>query len=170
MLGARTSPVKMHMRFLSPPRLCIRLLLLSAAASALLLPSLSHQNNRRPATQRQAVVMNAGDGRPIPELAAVYELEPLMTYDGWERDAKSEESRWVHGISTAAGIKSAVERMRRKQRLHDSSLDLFSGTAGARPPQAGFPGLSDGVIRRARACLICLSVFYLGVYSCSALP
>jgi len=93
-----------------------------------------------------------------------------FTYDGWERDAKSEESGWVHGISTAAGIKSAVERMRRKQRLHDSSLDLFSGTAGARPPQAGFPGLSDGVIRRARACLICLSVFYLGVYSCSALP
>ena len=93
-----------------------------------------------------------------------------FTYDGWERDAKSQESRWVHGSSTAAGIKSAVERMRRKQRLHDSSLDLFSGTAGARPPQAGFPGLSDGVIRRARACLICLSVFYLGVYSCSALP
>ena len=219
----------MHMRFLSRPRLCIRLLLLSAAASALLLPSLSHQNNRRPATQRQAVVMNAGDGRPIPELAAVYELEPLMTYDGWERDAKSQESDWVYGSSTAAdiksavermrrkqrlhegdrsdvvlqmlddatqgftydrwerdaksqesdwvyggitaaGIESAVERMRRKQRLHDSSLDLFSGTAGARPPQAGFPGLSDGVIRRARACLICLSVFYLGVYSCSALP
>ena len=89
--------------------------------------------------------MNAGDGRPIPELAAVYELEPLMTYDGWEYDAKSQESRWVFGSSTAAGIKSAVERMRRKQRLHDSSLDLFSGTAGARPPQAGFPGLSDGV-------------------------
>ena len=42
-----------------------------------------------------------------------------MTYDGWERDAKSEESRWVHGISTAAGIKSAVERMRRMQRLHE---------------------------------------------------
>ena len=114
--------------------------------------------------------MNAGDGRPIPELAAVYELEPLMTYDGWEHDAKSQESRWVFGSSTAAGIESAVERMRRKQRLHDSSLDLFSGTAGARPPQAGFPGLSDGVIRRARACLICLSIFYLGVYSCSALP
>ena len=32
-------------------------------------------------------------------------------------------------------------------------------------PQAGFPGLSDGVIRRASACLICLSVVYLGVYS-----
>ena len=42
-----------------------------------------------------------------------------MTYDGWERDAKSEESGWVHGISTAAGIKSAVERMRRMQRLHE---------------------------------------------------
>ena len=95
-----------------------------------------------------------------------------MTYDGWEGDAKSQERSWVFGSSTAAGIESAVERMRRKQRLHDSSLDLFSGsgTAGARPPQAGFPGLSDGVIRRARECLICLSVFYLGVYSCSALP
>ena len=42
-----------------------------------------------------------------------------MTYDGWERDAKSQESDWVYGSSTAADIKSAVERMRRKQRLHE---------------------------------------------------
>ena len=80
------------------------------------------------------------------------------------------ETMGVRPQHGAARINSAVESMRRKQYLHDSSLELFSGTAGARPPQAGFPGLSDGVIRRARACLICLSVFYLGVYSCSALP
>ena len=73
----------------------------------------------------------------------------------------------------AARINSAVESMRRKQYLHDSSLELFSGTAGARPlRKRDFPGFPtrDGVIRRASACLICLSVVYLGVYSFSALP
>merc|ERR1712194_586972 len=42
-----------------------------------------------------------------------------FTYDGWERDAKSQESQWVFSSSPAAGIESAVERMCRKQRLHE---------------------------------------------------
>ena len=44
-----------------------------------------------------------------------------FTYDGWERDAELEEDDWVYGRSTAAGIKSAVERMRRKP------LDIHGG-------------------------------------------
>ena len=73
---------------------------------------------QRPATQRRALVMNSG--RPIPELAALYEVVPLMTYDGWERDVESEVNDWVEGWSTAEGIKERGEKMRRKQRLHDS--------------------------------------------------
>ena len=43
-----------------------------------------------------------------------------FTYPGWEHDLESEESRWVGGFVTAASIKLRVERMRRRQRLHDS--------------------------------------------------
>ena len=63
-------------------------------------------------------------GRPIPELAALYEVVPFMTYPGWEKDVEYEENDWVEGWSTAEGIKDRVEKMRRKQRLHDSNMGV----------------------------------------------
>ena len=72
----------------------------------------------------------------------------------------------------AARINSAVESMRRKQYLHDLSLELFSGTAGARPlRKRDFP---RAFRRRDPSCQrvshLPVSVFYLVVYSFSALP
>ena len=58
--------------------------------------------------------MNAGGGRPIPELAALYEVIPLMTYDGWEHDVKVEENLWAEGYTTAESIERSVEKMRRR--------------------------------------------------------
>ena len=47
-----------------------------------------------------------------------------FTYDGWERDVASEENDWVQGWGTAERIKERVEKMRRKQRLHDSNMGV----------------------------------------------
>ena len=96
-----------------------QLLLQAAAAIAFWGPPLNYQTAQCPATQRPALVMNARSGRAIPELAALYEVVPFMTYPGWECDARVAEANWVNGFSTAASIKSAVETMRRKQRLHE---------------------------------------------------
>ena len=110
----------MPMRALDRPALCAQLLLLSAGAGAFCVPPLSHRIVRCLATERQALVMNAGGGSPIPELAALYEATQGLTFPGWEQDIKREESLWALGRTTAASIKRMVERMRRKQRLHDS--------------------------------------------------
>ena len=118
------------MRALARPGLCALHLLLSSAAAAFCVPTLNYQSARcaaadrvqRPATQRRALVMNSG--RSIPELAALYEVVPLMTYPGWEHDVESEENDWVRGCSTAEGIKERVAKMRRKQRLHDSNMGV----------------------------------------------
>ena len=96
-----------------------QLLLQAAAAIAFWGPPLNYQTAQCPATQRPALVMNARSGRAIPELAALYEVVPFMTYPGWECDVRVAEANWVNGFSTAASIKSAVETMRRKQRLHE---------------------------------------------------
>ena len=126
------------MRALARPGLCAQLLLLSSAAAAFRVPTLNYQSARcaaadrvqRPATQRRALVMNSGSS--IPELAALYEVVPLMTYDGWERDVESEVNNWVQGWSTAEGIKERVAKMRRKQCLHegdrsDAVLQVLDG-------------------------------------------
>ena len=68
------------MRALARPALCVQLLLLSAGAGAFCVTPLSHRSVRCLATERQALGMNAGAGSPIPELAALYEVMPLMTY------------------------------------------------------------------------------------------
>ena len=108
------------MRALDRRALCAHLLLLSAGAGAFCVPPLSHRSVRCLATERQALVMNAGGGSPIPELAALYDATQGLTYPGWKQDLESEESLWAEGWTTAASIKRMVERMRRKQRLHDS--------------------------------------------------
>ena len=111
------------MRTLGRPALCAQLLLLSAAAAAFCVPQLNYQSARCAATrQRQSLVMNSA--WPIPELAALYEVVPLMTYPGWERDVDSEVDDWVRGWSTAERIKKSVATMRRKQRLHDSNMGV----------------------------------------------
>ena len=66
--------------------------------------------------------MNAGGERPIPELADLYELGALVTYDGWKMDINVAESRWASGHD----ITSKLEIMRRKQRLHDSRQESIS--------------------------------------------
>ena len=75
--------------------------------------------------------MNARSGRPIRELAALYEVMPLMTYDGWECDAEIVEDLWVSG-RTSESIKRRVKQMRRKQCLHegdrsDAVLQVLDG-------------------------------------------
>ena len=110
----------MPMRAIDRPALCAQLLFLSAGADAFCVPPLSHRSVRGLATERQALVMNAGGGSPIPELAALYEAAQGLTYAGWEQDVKREESLWVEGWTTAASIKLRVVQMRRRQRLHDS--------------------------------------------------
>ena len=121
------------MRALARPALCDQLLLLFAGAGAFCVTPLSQRSVRCLATERQALGMNAaGAGSPIPELAALYEVMPQMTYDGWECDAKIVEDLWVSGSSTAASIKGRVERMRRKQCLHeghrsDAVLQVLDG-------------------------------------------
>ena len=60
-------------------------------------------------------------GRSIPELAALYEVVPLMTYPGWERDVESEVDDWVRGCSTAERIKDALKSNRTIVKL---SLDF----------------------------------------------
>ena len=70
------------MRALARPALCVQLLLLSAGAGAFCVTPLSQRSVQCLATERQALGMNAGAGSPIPELAALYEVMPLMTYDG----------------------------------------------------------------------------------------
>ena len=107
------------MSALARPALCVQLLLLSAGAGAFCVTPLSQRSVRCLATERQALGMNAGADSPIPELAALYEVMPLMTYDGWECDAEIVEDLWVSG-RTSESIKERVEEMRRKQRVHDS--------------------------------------------------
>ena len=109
----------MPMRALDRPALCAQLLLLSAGADAFCVPPLSHRIVRCLATERQALVMNAGGGSPIPELAALYEATQQFTYPGWEQDVKREESLWAEGFTTAASIERSVEKMRREQCLHE---------------------------------------------------
>ena len=82
------------------------------------------------ATQQHALVMHAGSGRCIPELRDVYELAPLMTYDGWEGDVGYVERRWAN--DGQVDIQSEVGRMRRKQCLHegdrsDAALQVLDG-------------------------------------------
>ena len=120
------------MRALARPALCVQLLLLSAGAGAFCVTPLSHRSVRCLATERQPLGRHAGAGSPIPELAALYELMPQMTYDGWECDAKIVEDLWVSGSSTTASIKRRVERMRRKQCLNeghrsDALLQVLDG-------------------------------------------
>ena len=119
------------MRALARPALCVQLLLLSAGAGAFCVTPLSHRIVRCLATERQALGMNAGADSPIPELAALYEVMPLMTYDGWECDAEIVEDCWVSG-GTSASIKERVAQMRRKQCLHegdrsDALLQVLDG-------------------------------------------
>ena len=119
------------MRALARPALCVQLLLLSAGAGAFCVTPLSHRGVRCLATERQALGMNAGADSPIPELAALYEVMPLMTYDGWECDAEIVEDLWVSG-RTSESIKRRVEQMRRKQCLHegdrsDALLQVLDG-------------------------------------------
>ena len=61
--------------------------------------------------------MCAGSGKRIPELSEIYELAPLMTYDGWERDVRSMEREWLRG--SEVDIQREVAKMRRWQCLHD---------------------------------------------------
>eukprot|EP00964_Phaeocystis_antarctica_P101320 scaffold66816_cov52-Phaeocystis_antarctica.AAC.4 len=82
------------------------------------------------ATQQHALVMHAGSGRCIPELRDIYELAPLMTYDGWEGDVGYVERRWAN--DGQVDIQSEVGRMRRKQCLHegdrsDAALQVLNG-------------------------------------------
>merc|ERR1719162_1619362 len=42
-----------------------------------------------------------------------------LTYDGWEFDVQIAELRWAKGENMAASIQITVEKMRRKQRLHE---------------------------------------------------
>ena len=75
-------------------------------------------------------MMHAGSGRCIPELRDVYELAPLMTYDGWEGDVGYVEKRWAN--DGHVDIQSEVGRMRRKQCLHegdrsDAALQVLDG-------------------------------------------
>ena len=119
------------MSALARPALCVQLLLLSAGAGAFCVTPLSQRSVRCLATERQALGMNAGADSPIPELAALYEVMPLMTYDGWECDAEIVEDCWVSG-GTSASIKERVAQMRRKQCLHegdrsDALLQVLDG-------------------------------------------
>ena len=122
----------MPMRALDRPALLAQLLILSAGADAFCVPPLSHRIVGCLATERQALVMNAGGGSPITELAALYEVMPLMTYDGWEHDVKVVEDLWAQGWTTAESIERSVERMRRRQCLHegdrsDAVLQVLDG-------------------------------------------
>ena len=63
------------------------------------------------------LVMCAGSGKRIPELSEIYELAPLMTCDGWERDVRSMEREWLRG--SEVDIQREVAKMRRWQCLHD---------------------------------------------------
>jgi len=76
--------------------------------------------------------MNAGGGIPIPELAALYEATQGLTYPGWEHDLKVVEDLWAQGWTTAESIERSVERMRRRQCLHegdrsDAVLQVLDG-------------------------------------------
>ena len=88
---------------------------LLSAACAILVPN--YQHVQRPAKQSQAAVMHAGCGKRIPELSEIYELAPLITYDGWERDVRSLERKWLRG--SEVDIQREVAKMRRWQCLHD---------------------------------------------------
>ena len=92
-------------------------LCLLSAATALLVPPSNYQHVRHPAKQQQALVMHAGSCESIPELRDVYELAPLMTYDGWEEDVGSVENEWARGRHV--DIQTEVGTMRRKQCLHE---------------------------------------------------
>ena len=74
--------------------------------------------------------MHEGSGRCIPELRDIYELAPLMTYPGWEKDVGYVETSWV--IGGQVDIPTKVGRMRRKQCLHegdrsDAALQVLDG-------------------------------------------
>ena len=86
---------------------------LLSAACAILVPN--YQHVQRPAKQPQAAVMHVG--KHIPELIEIYELAPLITYDGWEREVRSLERKWLRG--SEVDIQREVAKMRRWQCLHD---------------------------------------------------
>ena len=88
---------------------------LLSAACAILVPN--YQHVQRPAKQPQAAVMHAGCGKRIPELIEIYELAPLITYDGWEREVRSSKRKWLRG--SEVDIQREVAKMRRCQCLHD---------------------------------------------------
>ena len=92
-------------------------LCLLSATTALLVPPSNYHHVRHPAKQQQALVMHAGSGECIPELRDVYELAPLLTYDGWERDVHGVEGMWARGSTSL--IQQDLEEMRRKQSLHE---------------------------------------------------
>ena len=55
-----------------------------------------------------------------------------LTYDGWEHDVKVVEDLWAQGWTTAESIERSVERMRRRQCLHegdrsDAVLQVLDG-------------------------------------------
>ena len=91
-------------------------LCLLSATTALFVPPSNYHHVRHPAKQQQALVMHAGSGECIPELRDVYELVPLLTYDGWESDVRNVEAKWTIRSSF---IQEELETMRRKQCLHE---------------------------------------------------
>ena len=68
--------------------------------------------------------MHAGSGECIPELRDVYELAPLLTYDGWEKDVHGVERMWTRGSSF---IPEELGKMRRKQSLHEGDRSDAAG-------------------------------------------
>ena len=61
-------------------------------------------------------MMHEGSGRCIPELRDIYELAPLMTYPGWEKDVGYVETSWV--IGGQVDIQREVGKLLRAQLLH----------------------------------------------------
>ena len=71
-----------------------------------------------------------------------------MTYDGWEHDVKVEENLWAEGYTTAESIERSVEKMRRRQCLHegdrsDAVLQVLHGATQGR----AYPGWEQDVER-----------------------
>ena len=75
----------------------------------------------RVAKMRRKQCLHEGD-RSDAVLQVLDGATQRFTYDGWERDVESEVDDWVRGWGTAERIKERVEKMRRKQRLHDSNI------------------------------------------------
>ena len=80
---------------------------------------------------RRTQRLHEGD-RSDALLQVLDEATQGLTYPGWERDVRAAESTWTDGVSTAEKFKRTVERMRRKQRLHegdrsDALLQVLDG-------------------------------------------